>query len=51
MILPVNGKTMLLLLLGFLIRLGRKEGATTDHPKPNLASGQFIEPRKARNLC
>jgi hypothetical protein len=46
MILPANGKTMLLLLLGFLIRLRRKDGATTDHPKPNLASGQFIEPLK-----
>ena len=32
MILPANGKTMLLLLLGFLIRLRRREGATTDHP-------------------
>lgn len=46
MILPANGKTMLLLLLGFLIRLRRKEGATTDHSKPNLASVQFAEPLK-----
>jgi hypothetical protein len=46
MILPANGKTMFLLLLGFLIRLRRKDGATADHPKPNLASGQFIEPLK-----
>lgn len=39
-------KNMLLLLLGFLIKLRKREGATSDHLKAHQALKQFTEPQK-----
>jgi hypothetical protein len=39
-------KNMLLLLLGFLIRLRKRKGASNGHPKSSLTVGQFTEPQK-----
>jgi hypothetical protein len=43
MILPANGKHALAA-IGFLVSLRKREGSTTNHPKPNLASEQITEP-------
>ena len=43
---PAAKGNMLLLLLGFLIRLRKRESATVDHPKAHQALKQFTEPQK-----
>lgn len=43
-----SAKSMLLLLLGLFIRLRKREGGTSGHPKVNLPLKQFSELQKGK---